>query len=105
MASKLMLLTVYGVTPSHSIGSWQRLVSVNDEVEFLGTMRALALKELVDEIGKGNVSDEDQAAILRALRLKLTDTGLKDMPETDEERNALWLRMTNGAPKEEPVLT
>jgi len=37
--------------------------------------------------------------------LKLTDTGLKDMPETDEERNALWLRMTNGAPKEEPVLT
>ena|ERR1700690_515002 len=98
MASKLMLLTVYGVTPSHSIGSWQRLVSVNDEVEFLGTMRALALKELVDEIGKGNVSDEDQAAILRALRLRLTDTGLADMPEDETERIALWEKMTNIVP-------
>ena len=93
-----MLLTVYGVTPSHSIGSWQRLVSVNDEVEFLGTMRALALKELVDEIGKGNVSDEDQAAILRALRLRLTDTGLADMPEDETERIALWEKMTNIVP-------
>jgi len=93
--TKLMLLTVYGVGEDYSIGSWQRLVSVTDEAELLGSMRAAALKELAEEVGRGKIPEEDQVKILRALRLKLTDTGLTDMPETDEERTALWERMTN----------
>jgi len=96
--TKLMLLTVYGVDGDYSIGSWQRLVAVADETEFLGKMRAQALKELVDESGKGKIPEEDQVKILRSLRLRLTDTGLTDMPETDEERTALWERMTNIVP-------
>lgn len=95
--SKLMLLTVYGVSSDYSIGTWQRLVSVSNEAEFLGTMRVKALKELIDEGNAGHIPDDQQAIMLRSLRLRLTDTGLTDMPETEIERTALWERMTNVA--------
>jgi hypothetical protein len=58
-------------------------------------MRIVALKELAAEVKRERIPDEQQMNILRALRIKLIDTGLTEMPETEEERIALWAKMTN----------
>ena len=66
-----------------------------DETQTIAQMRKLALEELAREVRRNNIPDEQQFSILRALRIKLTDTGLTEMPESEEERIALWEKMTN----------
>ncbi len=92
---KLMLLSVYGVGTEYHINSWERLITVLDEEQTLAQMRIVALKELAAEVKRERIPDEQQMNILRALRIKLIDTGLTEMPETEEERIALWAKMTN----------
>lgn len=96
---KLMLMCVYGVGGEYAIDPWERLVTVVDEIQTLAQMRVLALKELQEEVKRKQIPDEEQFSILRALRIKLVDTGLTEMPESEEERIALWKRMTNRGDK------
>lgn len=93
--TKLMLMSVYGVGQEYHINSWERLISVVDETQTIAQMRKLALEELAREVRRNNIPDEQQFAVLRALRIRLTDTGLTEMPESEEERIALWEKMTN----------
>lgn len=84
---------VYLLTVSAGTTLWQRMVSVQDTTEFLGIMRVAVLKEMKDNAIQ--LDADQQADFLRSLRLRLTDTGLAEMPETEEEQVALWNRMTN----------
>jgi hypothetical protein len=103
---KLMLLSVYGAGTEYHINSWERLITVLDEEQTLAQMRIVALKELAAEVKRERIPDEQQMNILRALRIKLIDTGLTEMPETEEERIALWSKMTNrDAVDEKPPVT
>ena len=85
-----MLLSVTGIPEP-----WQRLVSVEDEVAFLGQLRAIALKEIIDAMAedKQPMDSEIQAEILRSLKVHLKDTGLTEFPESDAEQAALYKRM------------
>jgi len=91
----IMLLSVTGIPEP-----WQRIVAVEDETEFLGHLRAIALKETVDALTDSNepLLDEEkadvQADILRNLRIHLKDTGLTEFPESDAEQQALYERMS-----------
>jgi hypothetical protein len=97
---KVMMLVVTGVAGAHSVGPWRRIVSVEDEVEFLGMMRAVAMKEIVDALNAapvpGLMNDDVQAELLKALRLKLIDTGLTEYPDTEQGQAELYKRMTQG---------
>jgi hypothetical protein len=92
--SKIMLLTITGGTETYSIGPARSLVSVQDDQEFLKSMRAIVLKKLIEESSAGSLPDDQQAEVLRTLKLRLSDTGLTEWPETTEELNALYERMT-----------
>lgn len=88
-----MLLSVTGIPEP-----WQRLVSVENEVDFLGHLRAIALKEIVDAITEDNkpMDADIQADILKGLKLSLTDMGLDEFPESHAEQAALYERMAHG---------
>ena len=91
--ARIMLLTVTGGAKDFVVGPWRRIVSVQDEIEFLGTMRAIALKEIIDAINLKQVPEDIQAEMLRSLKLRLTDTGLTEFPESETEQAALYKRM------------
>lgn len=93
--AKLMLVSVYGVGGDYFIQPWQRLVTVVDELQTLAYMRTMALRELSSSIRIANIPEENQIGILKALRVKLIDTGLTEMPESEADRIALWEKMTN----------
>lgn len=80
---------------------YRKLVSVEDPVRFLGIMRAKALKDQIDKLTEQPVinrfdSDDAQADIIRTLKVKLYETGLKEYPETDAEVEALYRRFDAG---------
>jgi hypothetical protein len=91
MARLLMLAVTGGNAPPY-----RKLVSVEDPVRFLGIMRAKALKEQIDYVTNnyvpGQETEDVQADILRTLKVKLFETGLKEYPETDAEVEALYRR-------------
>jgi hypothetical protein len=93
MANKIMLLIVTGGAGEYTVGPWQRIVSVPDEIEFISTMRAVALKELITAINLNQVPEDMQAALLKSLKVKLVDTGLSAYPESEAEQVALYKRM------------
>lgn len=74
----------------------RRLVSVNNDLQFIGTYRAACLNRLLPNKTKDNVlpfkSDHEQVEHLRNLKLILKDTGLAELPETDAEIEALYRR-------------
>lgn len=96
--TKIMLMTVTGGDSDLSVGPWRRIVSVEDELEFIAQMRIFALQEIKQELAKdpSPVDDDIQAAILRSLKIRLTDTGLTEYPESHAEQAALYERMTKG---------
>lgn len=103
---KVMLMTVTGEAGPHVIGPWRRIVSVEDEIEFLGMMRAVAIKEIAEALNaepiQGLSHDDVQAELLKALKIRLTDTGLTEYPDTPEAQAELYRRMTQ---PEEEILT
>lgn len=95
MARLLMLSITGGNMPSY-----RKLVSVEDPVRYLGVMRARALKDQIDKLASFDVqgfgNDDNQADVIRTLKVKLFETGYKDYPETDAEVEALYRRFDAG---------
>jgi hypothetical protein len=91
---KIMLLEVKGGTGDYVIGPYRRIVSVQDETEFLDTIRTLVLHEIIDAIETGKVKDHEQADILRSIKVRLTDTYLSEYPDTPEEQAAMYRKYT-----------
>lgn len=90
MAKVLMLQVTGGGVPPY-----RKLVSVEDPTRFLGTLRAKALKDSIANVTfdpQGFANDDNQADILRTLKVKLFETGLKEYPETDAEVEAAYRR-------------
>lgn len=105
---KVMLLTVTGGSGDWTISTWRRIVSVEDETQFLATMRLVALQELQlfletlpDTLPNGIVSrpkDEIAQELMKSLKLRLTDLGLTEYPETPEEQAQLYAKVLTGEP-------
>lgn len=99
---KVMLLTVTGGYGDHTVATWRRIVSVEDEVAFLAAMRLVALKELakyMETVGTTDdykYKDDLAAGLMKSLKLRLTDLGLSEYPETPEEQAALYKRVLTG---------
>lgn len=94
--SKIMLMEVRGGIDEFRIAPWKRVVTITDEAEFIATMRIIALRELRTAVENRAVSEDKQAEILRSLKIRLTDTGLTDFPESTEDQAKLYERMTCG---------
>src|ERR1700675_842038 len=86
---KLKLLQVTGGAGDHVIGPYRRFVTVVNDMEFIGTVRAQILKDLIDAVQTGSMLDEEQAELLKSLRVRLYETGLDDYPETPEAQTEL----------------
>lgn len=74
----------------------RRLVSVNDELQFIGTYRAAMLNSLAKPSGNNVLQflpkDDEQAALIKSLRVHLKNTGFAELPETELEIAALYRR-------------
>lgn len=99
---KVMLFTVTGGFGDYSVSTWRRIVSVEDEIQFLATMRLVALHELarfmenVPTNGDYKAKEDIAAGLMKSLRLRLFDLGLTEYPETPEEQAALYKRVLAG---------
>lgn len=88
MARPLMMVVTGGTVPSY-----HKLVSVENPEQFIGYMRAKALKDQIDKLSsEPALPEDDQANILRTLKVKLYDVGLDEYPETDTEVKEVYRR-------------
>ena len=72
---------------------YRRLVSVEDPAQFLGTLRAKALKDMIDQVTRTALHrDEYLAEQLRTLKVKLYKTEYETYPDTEEEVKFLYER-------------
>ena len=95
--SRLCILTVSG----GGSPPYRKIVSVQDPIRFLGTMRAKELQHQLDVMSRTvwetpEAEADAQANLLRTLKVRLYETGLKDYPETDEGVEALYKRFDAG---------
>lgn len=104
---KVMLLTVSGGgAGDYVINTWRRIVSVEDEIQFLATMRLIALKELakfMETVPTGpdyKMRDLIAQGLMKSLKLRLTDLGLTEYPESPEDQVALYRRVFTGETNE-----
>jgi hypothetical protein len=88
--AKIMILEVSGGRGDYRVEPFKRIVSVQDEVDFLGTMRLNVLKELMAAVRDGSLTELEQAGILHSIKTRLTDTGLTEYPDTPEAEAALY---------------
>lgn len=92
--ARIMLLEVSGGRGDYRVESFRRIVSVQDEVEFLGTMRLNVLKELMAAVKDGTLTELEQAGILHSIKTRLVDTGLTEYPEDSQAEAELYRRFT-----------
>ncbi len=83
---RLLMLSVTG----GGVAPYDKLVSVEDPTEFLGTLRARLLKERIDKLNEIPLTDDLQANALRMLKVKLYETGRDTYPDTEQEVDALY---------------
>ena len=91
---RLKLLQVTGGAGDYVIGPYRRFVTVVNDMEFIGSVRAQVQKELIQTVLEGGLQDNEQANLLSTLKVRLFETGLDDYPETPEAQNELYLRFT-----------
>ncbi len=92
--AKIMILEVSGGRGDYRVESFKRIVSVQDEVDFLGTMRLNVLKELMAAVKDGTLTELEQAGILHSIKTRLTDTGLTEYPNTTQEEVELYRKFS-----------
>jgi hypothetical protein len=87
--SKIMILTVAGVEEPY-----KRLVSVDNEDEFVGTMLASSIKDILGTMPLETTLTRETLIIeaIRNIKIDLKDTGLKEYPESNEEIEAVLER-------------
>lgn len=83
---RLMVLKVRG----GELPPLTRLVSVEDDIEFIGYMRIWALRQIIQKAPNGELHEE----LLRSLHVSLKDTGLVEYPETEHEVEDLLRRFS-----------
>lgn len=94
--SKIMFMEVRGGVEEFRILPWRRIVTVVDEDEFIAAMRLIAMREMKEAVENRSLPEDIQADLIKSLKIRLTDTGLTDYPETPEEQAKLYERMTCG---------
>jgi hypothetical protein len=92
--ARIMLLEVSGGRGDYRVESFRRIVSVQNEEDFLATMRLNVLKELMEAVKDGTLTELEQAGILHSIKTRLTDTGLVEYPQSTEEEAALYRRFS-----------
>ena len=92
--SRIMLLEVSGGRGDYRVESFRRIVSVQNEEDFLATMRLNVLKELMAAVKDGTLTELEQAGILHSIKTRLTDTGLTEYPEDSQAEAELYRRFT-----------
>lgn len=94
--SNVYMLTVTG----GNLPSYRKLVTVHDPLKFVAIMRSLSMRDQMDHLAHsyvpGQETDDVHADILRTLKVKLFETGLKEYPETDAEVEAAYRRFDAG---------
>jgi hypothetical protein len=98
---KIMLLTVTGGYGDYIVSPWRRIVSVEDEIQFLAAMRLVALQELqafMKTLTDDKFKDEVEEKLLSSVKLRLTDLGLDVYPESPEEQARLYAKVLTGEP-------
>jgi hypothetical protein len=77
---------------------FQRIVEVyGDPLQYLGHLRIAALLEIVEFLKQNPTLDSSdmQAELMRSVKFRLTDTGLKEYPESDEEIKMVYEMFQN----------